>query len=59
MLMMKFIGEPYAGKPHVRFDEGVGKVDLTLPALLYRDLREKLKKSPADNADYSRFTNYL
>jgi len=24
MLMMKFIGKPYAGKPHVRFDEGAG-----------------------------------
>jgi len=26
MLMTNFIGKPYAGKPHVRFDEGVGKV---------------------------------
>jgi hypothetical protein len=26
MLLTKFIGKPYAGKPHVRFDEGVGKV---------------------------------
>jgi len=25
MLMMKFIGKPYAGKLHVRFDEGAGK----------------------------------
>ena len=25
MQMKKFIGEPYAGKPHVRFDEGAGK----------------------------------
>ena len=25
MLMTKFIGEPYAGKPHVRIDEGAGK----------------------------------
>jgi hypothetical protein len=25
MLMKKFIGKPYAGKLHVRFDEGVGK----------------------------------
>ena len=24
MLMMKFIGKPYAGKLHVRFDEGGG-----------------------------------
>jgi len=23
--MMKLVGKPYAGKPHVRFDEGVGK----------------------------------
>ena len=28
-----FIGKPYAGKPHVRFDEGVGKV--ILPSPLY------------------------
>jgi len=25
MLMTKTLGKPYAGKPHVRFDEGVGK----------------------------------
>lgn len=25
MLMKKFIGKPYAGKPHVRIDEGAGK----------------------------------
>jgi hypothetical protein len=25
MLMKKFIGEPYAGKLHVRIDEGAGK----------------------------------
>ena len=23
--MMKFIGKPYAGKPHVRIDEGAGR----------------------------------
>lgn len=33
MLVMKFIGKPYAGKPHVRIDEGVGKV--ILPSPLY------------------------
>ena len=26
MLMKKIIGKPYAGKLHVRFDEGAGKV---------------------------------
>jgi len=31
MQMKKFIGKPYAGKPHVRFDEGVGKVHLSFP----------------------------
>jgi hypothetical protein len=31
---MKFIGKPYAGKPHVRFDEGAGKARV-FPALLY------------------------
>jgi hypothetical protein len=35
---MKFIGKPYAGKPHVRIDEGVGKVIFTFPALLYREI---------------------
>ena len=25
MLMTKFIGKPYAGKPHVRFEEGTPK----------------------------------
>jgi hypothetical protein len=29
--MKKFIGKPYAGKPHVRFDEGAGKVLLSFP----------------------------
>ena len=28
-------GEPYAGKLHVRFDEGVGVPDEGRPALLY------------------------
>jgi hypothetical protein len=37
MLMKKFIGKPYAGKSHVRIDEGAGKVDFPLPALLYRE----------------------
>jgi hypothetical protein len=35
--MMKFIGKPYAGKPHVRIDEGAGKA-LAFPALLYRKI---------------------
>ena len=26
MLMTNFIGKPYAGKLHVRFDEGAGEV---------------------------------
>jgi hypothetical protein len=25
MLLTKFVGKPYAGKLHVRFDEGVGE----------------------------------
>jgi hypothetical protein len=32
--MKKFVGKPYAGKPHVRFEEGVGKA-FDLPILLY------------------------
>ena len=35
MLLKKFVGKPYAGKPHVRIDEGVGRVFSILPALLY------------------------
>ena len=31
MLLMKFVGKPYAGKLHVRFDEGAGKVFLSFP----------------------------
>jgi len=31
MQMKKFIGKPYAGKPHVRFDEGAGKVFISFP----------------------------
>ncbi len=29
--MTKFIGKPYAGKPHVRIDEGAGKVFVAFP----------------------------
>jgi hypothetical protein len=37
MLMVKVIGKPYAGKPHVRIDEGDEKdLILILLALLYR-----------------------
>ena len=32
--MTKFAGKPYAGKPHVRIDEGLGEVN-SLPGLLY------------------------
>ena len=34
MLLTKTTGKPYAGKPHVRFDEGAGG-STTPPALLY------------------------
>ena len=37
MLAMNILGKPYAGKPHVRLDEGAGKGDLVLTALLYRE----------------------
>jgi hypothetical protein len=39
--MKKFIGKPYAGKPHVRIDEGAGEVFLSFPALLYRSDKEE------------------
>jgi hypothetical protein len=35
MLAKKFIGKPYAGKLHVRFDEGVGVALMLLLTLLY------------------------
>jgi hypothetical protein len=47
MLAKKFIGKPYAGKPHVRFDEGVGKVILSSRSTL---LAKK---------DFSEWTQYL
>ena len=31
MQMTKFIGKPYAGKPHVRIEEGAGKVFVAFP----------------------------
>jgi hypothetical protein len=37
-------GKPYAGKPHVRFDEGVGKVYFILPALLYWQKIREIQK---------------
>ena len=39
--MTKFAGKPYAGKPHVRIDEGLGEVN-SLPGLLYCPLSEGL-----------------
>jgi len=35
MPMKKFIRKPYAGKPHVRIDEGAGRSLRFFPALLY------------------------
>jgi hypothetical protein len=35
MLAMNIAGKPYAGKSHVRFDEGVGEYFYTLTILLY------------------------
>jgi len=45
--MKKFIGKPYAGKPHVRIDEGAGK-GIILPALLYWQV---LALSKSDNSE--------
>ena len=41
-------GEPYAGKLHVRFDEGAGVPDEGRPALLYSPLRPYGKILKAD-----------
>jgi len=46
--MTKFVGKPYAGKPHVRIDEGEGKV-LSLSSLLYCNLLPLCVKIPAKN----------
>jgi hypothetical protein len=37
MLAKNILGKPYAGKLHVRFDEGAGKSFTVLTALLYRN----------------------
>jgi len=42
MQTKKFIGKPYAGKPHVRIDEGAGKVFLSFP--LYSTVQIKKKQ---------------
>ena len=54
---MKMIGEPDAGNPHVRFDEGVQETCFTRRAcaLLYRSpwlvtFRRKNERSEADRA---------
>jgi len=35
MPMKKSLGKPYAGKPHVRFDEGVTKLTSFVSFVLY------------------------
>jgi hypothetical protein len=42
--MKKFIGKPYAGKPHVRFDEGAGKVLLSFPLYSTASVVKKTRK---------------
>ena len=37
MLLKNFAGKPYAGKPHVRIDEGEGSCNLIAPALYSTD----------------------
>jgi hypothetical protein len=48
MLLTKTAGKPYAGKPHVRFDEGAGGSNAP-PALLYRNLRLKIPVFESQN----------
>jgi hypothetical protein len=51
MPMTKFVGKPYAGKPHVRIDEGAGKgfypSRSTLP--VKKDLTAESRKGRAEN----------
>ena len=51
-------GKPYAGKLHVRFDEGAGAPDEGRSALLYTRVREGLvnTKYPEYRGDFSRTT---
>jgi hypothetical protein len=57
MLLKKFVGKPYAGKLHVRFDEGAGKVLNAFP--LYSTLfgtfasRQKDKKKTEIHSEKS------
>ena len=51
-----FIGKPYAGKPHVRFEEGVGKV--ILPSPLYSTVKT-LKLTTKDSKVCTKVTKYL
>jgi hypothetical protein len=48
MLLKKFVGKPYAGKLHVRFDEGAGKVLNAFPLystfFVYFLIKQKVKK---------------
>ena len=49
---MKILGKPYAGKLHVRFDEGAGRMKtFHLAALLYRET----KKKAASNDDLLKY----
>jgi len=43
--MKKFTGKPYAGKPHVRIDEGAGKVFLSFPLYSTEFYQQRLQKS--------------
>jgi hypothetical protein len=62
MPLTNFIGEPYAGKPHVRIDEGAGKgispSRSTLPSLrevLF--LRKNLRVTQSQKPIYNRVRN--
>jgi hypothetical protein len=52
MLLMNFTGKPYAGKPHVRFDEGAGKEFFSFPLYStekYRSLIPQIWNLAAEN----------
>ena len=60
MLEKKFIGKPYAGKPHVRFDEGVGKVfDPSRSTLLFNSKISKNSNNLILNRQVLLFSMHL
>jgi hypothetical protein len=60
MLEAKTLGKPYAGKPHVRIEEGVRQGNSSLTTLLYRlFLYKSAGKREAKNHESLRSLSFL